>query len=91
MERDFAVAMGNTFKKAAHWTEQVQFNEKYVEWKLCFIKMMSEHVMIWDGHLVRIPVAMHCNNLNPSDAAPIHSTSYYGEPRQHQFEKEEIE
>lgn len=55
------------------------------------MKMMNKYEAMWDLPFAIIFVAKHRINFHPSDASPIHTTSYRASLRQRHLEKEKIE
>lgn len=43
MDGRYAIAKEDASKYTMNWTEQVQFNEKNVEWRTLFFEMMSKY------------------------------------------------
>lgn len=83
LERNKVIAKEVAKKKALYWTEQLQFNDKYVEWNLQFINMMSRYASMRDGHTGRISVVSHRIYLNPTNVPPIHALPYRAGPEQY--------
>lgn len=55
-----AVAKEDASTQEQHWTEQVQFKEKYYEWKLVFLKMMEKYQLMWK---LTFRVDLRCKTL----------------------------
>lgn len=91
LERHYAVAQEDAAWSEKRWTEQVQFNKRYSEWRLAFMKVMEKYQSMWEGHFGQISVAEPRINLGPPDAAPIYAATYRSRPRQRNLENKEVD
>lgn len=70
---------------------QVQFSEKFVEWKPQLIEIMTMYAFMLDSQIRGILVGKHRIHLNPQNATPSHAILYRTGPRHCQLYMEEIE
>lgn len=76
-------------KQETDWQNQINFNEKYEEYRQQFEEMLSKYVTIQGGHLGGILMTKHRNQLS-KNTSPAYFHPYRGGLFQRQLERDEV-
>lgn len=74
-----------------NWKDKIQFNKKYLEWKLPLLNMMDAFARMWGGHLGRVIAAKDRIHLTKPTNTPIHQSPYPACARHCELEKTKID
>lgn len=92
IERHLEIAKKDATRQTnTHWSEKVQFDEKFFKKKPQLIETMTKYTTMQDEHLERTPVAKERIHIKQPDVHLVHARLYCSEPRQRPLKKGVVE